>query len=83
MVSVTPWMICWAFMGSMPDGDELAALKAENARLIALLESHGIEWRMPTPAGNLPSPASASEEPSEPSRLSTHEKVDLFRRLFR
>lgn len=62
---------------------ELECQRAENARLIALLESHGIEWRMPTPAGNLPSPASASEEPSEPSRLSTHEKVDLFRRLFR
>jgi hypothetical protein len=27
----------------MGDSDELAALRAENTRLIALLESHGIE----------------------------------------
>jgi len=31
----------------MADSDELAALRAENTRLIALLESHGIEWRPP------------------------------------
>ena len=62
---------------------ELERQRAENARLIALLESHGIEWRMPTPAGNRQSPASALQEPLEPSRLSTQEKVDLFRRLFR
>jgi superfamily II DNA or RNA helicase len=47
----------------------LAALQAENARLVALLESNGIEWRL-TP------------EP-EPSGLSTDGKVALFRRLFR
>lgn len=29
----------------MADSDELSALRAENSRLIALLESHGIEWR--------------------------------------
>ncbi|WP_367025921.1 hypothetical protein ABZN20_16130 [Methylococcus sp. ANG] len=58
----------------MADSDELAALRAENARLISLLESHGIEWR----ARQQPSPL-----PVEPSRLSTDEKVDLFRRLFR
>ncbi|EIN80926.1 hypothetical protein ECPA14_1381, partial [Escherichia coli PA14] len=27
------------------DSDELAALRAENARLVSLLEAHGIEWR--------------------------------------
>jgi len=53
-----------------------AALQAENARLIALLEAHGIEWRPPQPA------VFAAREP-EPSRLSTAEKVALFRRLFR
>ena len=58
----------------MADGDELATLQAENARLIALLESRGIEWRAPP----RPSPAAL-----EPSRLSTDEKVALFRRLFR
>jgi hypothetical protein len=30
----------------MADSSELAAIQAENARLIALLESHGIEWRV-------------------------------------
>ncbi len=58
----------------MADRDELSALRAENARLIALLESHGIEWR----ARQQP-----SSPPAEPSRLSTDEKVALFRSLFR
>jgi len=58
----------------MPDQDLLAKLQAENARLVALLESHKIEWRQP-PA-SLPAAL-------EPSRLSTGEKVALFRRLFR
>jgi hypothetical protein len=31
----------------MPDQDLLAKLQAENARLVALLESHRIEWRQP------------------------------------
>lgn len=62
-------------MGS-PDHNELSALRAENERLISLLESHGIEWRLP------PSPATPVPEP-EASRLSTGEKVALFRRLFR
>jgi len=29
----------------MIERDPLAALQAENARLIALLDGHGIEWR--------------------------------------
>ncbi|WP_448671251.1 TOTE conflict system archaeo-eukaryotic primase domain-containing protein [Pseudoxanthomonas mexicana] len=61
-------------MSSMIESDELTALRAENTRLIALLESHGIEWRPPS------KPAAP---PAEPSRLSTEEKVALFRRLFR
>ncbi|MCC7042108.1 MAG: DEAD/DEAH box helicase family protein [Burkholderiales bacterium] len=60
----------------MLDRDELSGLRAENARLIALLESHGIEWRVP------PQPVVAVHEP-ELSRLSTAEKVALFRQLFR
>jgi len=56
--------------------DQLTALQLENARLISLLESHGIEWRLPH------SPAVLVPEP-EPSRLTTGEKVALFRRLFR
>ena len=55
---------------------ELESQRTENARLIALLESHGIEWRMP------PEPVVTVAEP-EPSKLSTDEKVALFRRLFR
>lgn len=50
--------------------DELARLRAENARLVSLLETHGIAWRLPVPA-----PVSTA--------LSTDEKIALFRRLFR
>ena len=55
---------------------ELLELKAENARLIALLEANGIQWRAP------PEPVPPASTP-EPSRLSTDEKVALFRRMFR
>ena len=61
----------------MVERDPSAELKAENARLIALLDANGIQWRMQQPERS--SPASAPE----PSRLSTDEKVALFRRLFR
>lgn len=60
----------------MIERDPLLELKAENARLIALLEANGIQWRAPlepVPPVSMP----------EPSRLSTDEKVALFRRLFR
>ncbi|EJD5790528.1 helicase, partial [Shigella flexneri] len=47
-------------------------LRAENTRLVSLLEAHGIEWR---------------RKPQSPVQcvfvLSTDEKVALFRRLFR
>lgn len=59
----------------MIERDPSAELKAENARLIALLDANGIQWRMQQPERS--SPASAT------SRLSTDEKVALFRRLFR
>jgi len=62
----------------MTNRTSLAALRAENARLVALLEAHDIEWRSP-PAQN--QPPAASEE-IKPSILSTTEKVALFRRLF-
>ncbi|GAB3477818.1 TOTE conflict system archaeo-eukaryotic primase domain-containing protein [Azotobacter salinestris] len=61
----------------MAEQETLAAVQAENARLIALLESHGIEWRL---SPSQPAPGVAAPEPS---RLSTTEKVTLFRRLFR
>ena len=57
---------------------ECAQLCAENARLIALLEKHGIAHFV-----ELPVP----EPPETPARsnlnLSTEEKIALFRRLFR
>ena len=56
--------------------DSLESLQAENARLITLLESHGIAWRPSQPT------AFVVREP-EMSRISTTEKVALFRRLFR
>ena len=61
----------------MIERDPSLKLKAENARLIALLEANGIQWRA-QPEHVVP-PASTPE----PSRLSTDEKVALFRRLFR
>lgn len=60
----------------MIERDPLAVLQAENARLIALLEANAIQWRVPTQA-------LAVAPNAEPSRLSTAEKVMLFRRLFR
>ncbi len=60
----------------MIERDPLLALKAENARLIALLDANGIQWRAPL------EPVPPASTP-EPSRLSTDEKVALFRRLFR
>ncbi|MGH8831716.1 MAG: TOTE conflict system archaeo-eukaryotic primase domain-containing protein, partial [Polaromonas sp.] len=54
-------------------GDELARLRAENARLVGLLDAHGIAWRMSEP---VPAPVGAAS-------LTTGEKVALFRRLFR
>ncbi|WP_331457898.1 DEAD/DEAH box helicase family protein [Burkholderia sp. MSMB1552] len=56
--------------------DDLAALRAENTRLIALLEAHGIEWRQPPGSADPPKVADSL-------RLSTDEKVALFRKLFR
>jgi hypothetical protein len=57
----------------MSDQELLAKLQAENARLISLLDARGIEWR----------PAASLAPTSEPSKLSTGEKVALFRHLFR
>jgi superfamily II DNA or RNA helicase len=55
---------------------DIATLQAENARLIALLDAHGIEWRLP------PTPAAPPAE-IESASLSTDEKIALFRKLFR
>jgi hypothetical protein len=58
----------------MADGsDELARLRPENARLIELLDTHGIVWRVPEPAA----------APVATVPLTPDDKVALFRRLFR
>jgi len=57
--------------------EEHGALRTENARLKALLDAHGIEWRLPQE----PVPQQTSD--AEPSNFSANEKVALFRRLFR
>lgn len=73
----------------MTESEELRALRAENARLVALLNAHGIGWRTPAEAGPAgDEQALRSLEPSravEPpqARLSTADKVALFARLFR
>ena len=60
----------------MVERDPSSELKAENTRLIALLEANGIQWHASLePVPPTPTP--------EPSRLSTYEKVALFRKLFR
>jgi len=54
---------------------ELDFLRVENARLIALLESHGIEWHAPH--------TDSSTTEGESLTLTIDEKLTLFRRLFR
>lgn len=63
----------------MTELDALAVLQKENARLLTLLEAHGIEWRL------LPKPEVDQPQPTEleSSRFSTDDKIALFRRLFR
>lgn len=61
----------------MNDQDSLHALRAENTRLAALLDAHGIQWRSP------PENATTGSQEAERSNFSTDEKVALFRRLFR
>lgn len=70
----------------MIEFEALTALQAENARLVALLDSHGIEWR-PPPSSPVelkpPAPVPSSEVEPKGLGLSSAEKVVLFRRLFR
>ena len=57
--------------------DLLVTLQAENARLIALLETHGIEWRLP------PEPTTPALPMVGSSKFSADDKIALIRRLFR
>ncbi|SEC84083.1 TOTE conflict system archaeo-eukaryotic primase domain-containing protein [Pseudomonas anguilliseptica] len=63
----------------MDGGDLLEHLRAENARLIALLQVHGIEWRLPDEP---PLVELASPPPLISSSLDTDAKLALFKRLF-
>ena len=65
-------------MATTPKPDSLAILQAENARLVALLEANGIKWQSPEPESTTSISAQFA-----PSKLSTADKVVLFRRLFR
>lgn len=57
---------------------QIDALQAENARLKALLEKHGIDWE-----ASLEAPI-AQSVPNTPSKqLSSDEKIAIFQRLFR
>lgn len=60
---------------------ELNQLRRENARLMALLEAHGIAWRSSGPDPAEPTPV--AEQPPAKGPVSPQEKVALFRRLFR
>ena len=60
--------------------DEIAALRSENRRLIALLDAHGVEWRLSQAAY---APDSTSGAFAQHPRMSNAEKVAIFRRLFR
>lgn len=63
------------------DGSEIERLQEENARLKALLATHGIEWRH----SGLDAIEVREEPPKsgrESATLSTQEKIALFRRLF-
>jgi hypothetical protein len=72
------WATCWLSKGPiMIKRDPLAALEAENARLIALLEQQGIAWRLPAAQVLL------TNEVKQTRSFSTQEKVAIFRRLFR
>lgn len=64
---------------------ELDQLRQENARLIGLLEAHGIAWRSGEPGPTEPAPSGEGDSEAAPAKgpSSTQEKVTLFRSLFR
>lgn len=71
-------------------GDTFESLSIENARLIALLDSHGIDWRLPKDV-DAPKVLDALEglfvdmpQSTRPvADISNADKIALFRRLFR
>lgn len=63
----------------MDESAKLADLRAENARLIALLEAHGIAWQKLVDH----IPAQPPTKEPEVSQFTPDEKIALFMRLFR
>lgn len=62
----------------MSDSTLVAKLRAENARLVALLDAHGIEWQLPA------EPVGMAVEEIKPSlSFNTDSKLALFRSLFK
>ncbi|NAT15062.1 hypothetical protein CU666_04475 [Pseudomonas syringae pv. actinidifoliorum] len=61
---------------AVTDSNKFEMLLAENARLIALLEAHNIEWRIPAEPALIPVAESSQ-------LLGTDNKIALFRSLFR
>jgi len=57
-------------------GDEIGRLQRENARLIALLDANGIDWREPAPL------TIQAAVPTQ-QRLNAEQRVALFSNLFR
>ena len=60
---------------------DLEKLRIENARLVKLLEDHGIEWRVPEKIEVEPEPIRFIEAENYP--IGTAEKINIFRKLFR
>jgi hypothetical protein len=60
---------------------ELERLRTENVRLIKLLERHGIDWRIPEKTEAEPELIRFVDADTSP--ISTHEKINIFRKLFR
>lgn len=50
------------------DSSELDQLRQENARLIGLLEAHGIAWRSSEPAPTEPAPSGEGDSKADPAR---------------
>ena len=57
--------------------DQLAHLRTENERLVALLERHGIGWRLDVQSFSKQIPTATA------GGLSPEDKIALFRRLLR
>ncbi len=80
MVAAPPSGISGAIRIKMASSlNELALLRAENAKLKALLTEHGIPWQPESCPKTIP----IQELTGEPALLSPEEKIQLFRRLFR